>query len=100
MSKIDLLLGNYTFLGEQGTQAIMRDILSTKKFSAQFADVFNSHQKNSSDDKLLRSLAKDYIAPKDKDSNRLIRRQGAKVTSKLLIGDSMFGSNLNVSGVR
>lgn len=99
MSKIDMLLGNYTFLGEQGTQAIMRDILSTKKFRAQFADVFNSHQKNSSDDKLLRSLAKDYIAAKDKDSSRLIRRQGAKVTSKLLIGDSLKGSNLNVSGV-
>ena len=77
----------------------MRDILSTKKFRAQFADVFNSHQKNSSDDKLLRSLAKDYIAAKDKDSSRLIQRQGAKVTSKLLIGDSLKGSNLNVSGV-
>ena len=56
-------------------------------------------RKKSSDDKLLRPLAKDYIAIKDKDSSRLIRRQGAKVTSKLLIGDSMKGNNLNVSGV-
>lgn len=99
MSKIDMLLGNYTFLGEQGTQAIMKDILGTKKFRAEFADVFNSHQKGSSNDKLLKSLAKNYTAAKDKDSSRLIRAQGAKVTSKLLIGDSMKGSNLNVSGV-
>ena len=56
-------------------------------------------RKGSSNDKLLKSLAKDYIAAKDKDGSRLIRAQGAKVTSKLLIGDSMKGSNLNVRGV-
>ena len=98
MSKIDMLLGNYTFLGEQGNQAITRDILSAKKFRTQLADVFNSHQKSSSDDKLLRSLAKDYIAAKDKDSSKLIRTRGAKVTRKLLTGNSMKGSNLNTSG--
>lgn len=40
-------------------------------------------------DKLSRSIAKDYIAAEDKDSSRLIRAQGAKVTRKLLIGKSM-----------
>lgn len=94
-----MLLENYTFLGEQGTRSIMKDILSTKKYRAEFADVFSSHQKSSSDDKLLTSIAKDYIAAKDKDSSRLIRAQGAKVTSKLLIGDSTKGSKLNVSAL-
>ena len=99
MCKIDMVLLDYTALGVQGTQAIMRDILTTKKFKGQFADLFSSHQKSSSDDKLLNSLAKDYIAAKDKEKSRLIRAQGAKISSKLLIGDSMKGSKLNVSGV-
>lgn len=100
MCKIDMLLVNYTSLGEQGTQAIMRDILSTKKFQGQFADVLSNHQESSSDDKLLKSLAKDYNAAKDKESSQLVRVQGAKVANKLLIGDSTKGSNLVVSGVR
>lgn len=95
-----MLLDNYTSLGEQGTQAIMRDILCSKKIQGQFADLFTCPQKSSTDDKLLTSLAKDYIASKDKESSKLIRAQGAKVANKLLIGDSMKGSNLNVSGVR
>ena len=85
--------------GVQGTQAIMRDILTTKRFKGQFRDLFSSHPKSSSDDKLLNSLAKDYIAAKDKEQSRLIRAQCAKISSKLLIGDSMKGSKLNVSGV-
>lgn len=100
MCKIDMLLVNYTSLGEQGTQAIMRDILNTKKFQGQFADVLSNHQESSSDDKLLKSLAKDYNAAKDKESSQLVRVQGAKVANKLLIGDSTKGSNLVVSGVR
>lgn len=99
MCKIDMVLSDYTALGVQGTQAIMRDILTTKKFKGQFADLFSSHQKSSSDDKLLNSLAEDYIAAKDKEKSRLIWAQGAKISSKLLIGDSMKGSKLNVSGV-
>ena len=99
MCKIDMVLANYTALGVQGTQAIMRDILTTKKFRGQYAYVFSCHQKSISDDKLSNSLAKDYIAAKDKEKSRLIRAQGAKVSSKLLISDSMKGSNLNVSGV-
>ena len=64
MNQIDMLLGQYTSLGEQGTQAIMKDILSTRKVRGQFADLFSSQQKSSSDDKVLKSLAKDYIAAK------------------------------------
>lgn len=45
MCKIDMVLSDYTALGVQGTQAIMRDILTTKKFKGQFADLFSSHQK-------------------------------------------------------
>lgn len=99
MCKIDMVLSDYTAFGVKGTQAIMRDILTTKKFKGQFADLFSSHQKSSSDDKLLNSLAKDYIAAKDKEKSRLIRARGAKISSKLLIGDSMKRSKLNVSGV-
>ena len=69
MCKIDMVLSDYTTLGVQGTQAIMRDILTCKKFKGQFPDLLSSHQKNSSDDKLLNSLAKDYIAAKDKDKS-------------------------------
>ena len=47
----------------------------------------------------MKLLVNDYIAVKDKESSRLIRAQGAKVTNKCLIGDSMKGSYLNVSGV-
>lgn len=72
MCKIDMVLSDYTALGVQGTQAIMRDILTTKKFKGQFADLFSSHQKSSSDDKLLNSLAKDYIAAKDKEKSMQI----------------------------
>jgi len=99
MCKIDTLLENYTSLGEQGTQAIMKDILSSQKFQGRFADVFKSHQNCSSDDKFLKSLAKDYIAAKDKESSKIIRAQCAKVANKLLIGDSLKKSNLHVSGV-
>ena len=93
MYKIDTLLENYTSLGEQGTQAIMKDILSNQKFQGRFADMSNSHQNCSSDDKVLKSLAKDYIAAKDKESSKIIRAQGAKVANKLLIGDSLKKSN-------
>lgn len=47
----------------------------------------------------MKSLAKDYIAAKDKESSKIIRAQGAKVANKLLIGDSLKKSNLSVSGV-
>ena len=101
MSEIDQLLGNYTSLGDnKGAQAIMRDILTSKKFRGQFADVFTTYQESSNDDKFLKALAKDYMASKDKENSKLIRAQGAKVTKKLLIGDSLRGSNLDVNGVR
>ena len=96
---MDKLLENYTSLGDKGTQAIMRDILNSKKFQSQFADVFTSYQESSHDDKFLKALAKDYMVSKDKENSKLIRAQGAKVTNKLLIGDSLKGSNLNVNGV-
>ena len=99
MAQIDMLLGQYTSLGEQGTQAIMRDILLTRKVRGRFADLFSSQQESSSDDKVLKSLAKDYIAAKDKESSRVIRAQSGKVSTKLLIGDSMKDSRLNVNGV-
>ena len=50
MSEIDKLLGNYTSLGDKGVQAIMRDILTSKKFRGQFADVFTTYQESSSGD--------------------------------------------------
>ena len=100
MCKIDALLDNYTSYGEEGRQAIMNDILSSQKFQGKFGDVFTKHRKQSSDDKILKLLAKDYIAAKDKESSKLIRAQGAKVANKLIIGDSMKTSNLIVSGVR
>ena len=98
MAKIDTLLADHTTQGEQGTQAIMRDILSTRKFRGQFADLFTTQQKSSSDDKLLKSLAKDYIAAKDKETSKIIQAQGGKVASKILIGDSLKDSRLDVSG--
>lgn len=100
MCKIDALLDNYTSDGEEGRQAIMNDILSSQKFQGKFGDVFTKHRKQSSDDKILKLFAKDYIAAKDKESSKLIRAQGAKVANKLIIGDSMKTSNLIVSGVR
>jgi len=99
MCKIGMVLSDYTALGVLGTQAIIRDILTTKKFRGQFADLFSSHQRSSSDDKLFNSLTKDYIAAKDKEKSRLIWAQGAKISCKVHIGDRMKGSKLNVSGV-
>lgn len=78
----------------------MNDILSSQKFQRKFGDVFTKHRKQSSDDKILKLLAKDYIAAKDKESSKLIRAQGAKVANKVIIGDNMNTSNLIVSGVR
>ena len=100
MCKIDALLDNYTSDGEEGRQAIMNDILSSQKFQGKFGDVFTKHRKQSSDDKILKLLAKDYVAAKDKESSKLIRAQGAKVANKLIIGDSMKTSNLIFSGVK
>ena len=51
MCKIDALLENYTFFGEEGRQAIINDILSSQKFQGRFGDVFTKYRKQSSDDK-------------------------------------------------
>ncbi|KAJ7380597.1 hypothetical protein OS493_009064 [Desmophyllum pertusum] len=98
MDEIDSLLENYTSLGSQGTCVIMRDILASQKFQYKFPDVFPMNS-DGNDDKFLKALAKDYQASKDKETSKLIRAQGAKITQKLLIGGSLKGSNLQVDGV-
>ena len=97
--EIDKLLENYTSDGEKGTQAIMMDILRSKKFQDQYSSVFSSQNENSKDDVVLKALAKDYASSKDKENSKVIRVQGAKVTQKLLIGDTMKDSNLTATGV-
>ena len=54
MCKIDALLENYTFFGEEGRQAIINDILSSQKFQGRLGDVFTKYRKQSSDDKILK----------------------------------------------
>lgn len=98
MDEIDSLLENYTSLGSQGTCVITRDILASQKFQYKFPDVFPMNS-DGNDDKFLKALAKDYQASKDKETSKLIRAQGAKITQKLLIGGSLKGSNLQVDGV-
>ena len=67
----------------------MKDILCSQNFQGQFADMFKSQQTSSSNDKFLKSLAKDYVTAKDKENSNIIRGQGAKVANKILIGDSL-----------
>lgn len=98
MSEMDKLLENYTSLGDKGAQAIMRDILSSQKFQGQFGDLFTSNE-SSHDDKFLIALAKDYMVSKDKEDSKLIRAKGAKISNKLLIGNSLKESKLSVNGV-
>ena len=98
MSKIDRLMEDYTSLGEKGTCQIMGDIISSKTFQHKFASVLPQASNSGNDDRLLKALAKDYLTAKDKQESKLIRAQGAKVTGKLLIGDSFKGSKLRVDG--
>lgn len=70
--------------------------LPAEKIQGQFAHVFKSQQKTSRDHKLMKALAKDYAESIDKESSKLIWAQGANESSKLLIGKSTKGSNLNV----
>lgn len=47
-----------------------------------------------SDDKLLKSLAKDYWISKEKETTRLIKLQKGQVSQKILIGGTLKGSRI------
>lgn len=51
----------------------------------------------SKDDKILQSLAKDYLASKDKEYSKLVRANKRKISEKILIGGTFKGSNLQVN---
>ena len=97
-NKINNLVESYTSLGEAGTRAIMRDIIQSKKFQSEYKDLFSKPSGTGNDDEFLKSLVKDYKESKDREKNKLIRAQRAKVSQKLLIGRSMKDSKLEVNG--
>lgn len=99
LNKIENLVENYTSQGEVGTHAIMRDIIQCKRFQSNYKDLLQKPSGTGNDDKVLRSLAKDYMESKDQETSKLIRAQKAKVSQKLLIGRSLKESKLEVNGV-
>ena len=99
-NKMKSLVEGYTSLGEVGTRAIMRDIIKSKKFQSEYKDLFFRPSETGHDDTFLKSLAKDYKESKDREKSKQIQAQRAKVSQKLLIGRSLKGSNLEVSGLQ
>lgn len=97
---MDKLLDNYTFLGSKGTCSIMKDILANQKIVCKFPGTLPVNNEISKDDKILQSLAKDYLASKDKEYSKLVRANKREISEKILIGGTFKGSNLQVNGAK
>ena len=100
IEEMDKLLQNCTFVGSKGTCSIMKDILASQKFNSKFPGTLPMNIDISKDDKILQSLAKDYLYSKDKEASKLVRAQGRKISEKLLIGGTFKESNLQFSGAK
>ena len=100
IEEMERLLDNYTFLGPQGTCCIMKDILSSQKFISQFPGTLPKGSGGNHDDKILKALADDYLASKDRGYSQLVKAQGKKISEKILIGGTFRGSSLQVNGAK
>lgn len=75
----------------------MKDILANQKFVCKFPGTLPVNNEISKDDKILQSLAKDYLASKDKEYSKLVRANKREISEKILIGGTFKGSNLQVN---
>ena len=97
IEEMDRLLENYTFIGSKGTCSIMKDILASQKFICKFPGTLPVNTDVSKDDKILKSLAKDYLDSKDKEASKLVKAKARKISEKILIGGTFKGSNLQMN---
>ena len=59
-----------------------------------------TNKDNGKDDRILQSVAKDYLDSKDKEPSKQVREQGRKISEKILIGGTLEGSNPQVNGTQ
>ena len=88
------MLERYTRQGD--CDNLLSDVFSSKKFAKVLPSVRVTGPAEAADDKLLKSIAEDYANSKERETNELIRKQGARIQSKLLIGKTMTSSKISL----
>jgi len=100
IAQIQMVVEKYAAPNQSAVDSLMSDVLQSKKFRTVFPTVAIGKEscQQSLDSKILQSLVRHYQSSKEKESNELIRQQGQRLKSKLLIGKTLKTSSLSVDG--